>query len=115
MAKKAFFPYTMTFAKQVDWWAVFIGMFGLPSGQIANSRCSSVVGQRVASSYSVKNRVFLTGDACPYSTLSNPFASLTEWHLGHCHSPKAGQGMNAGINDSHNLGKATTQTVHDNL
>ena len=64
----------------------------------------SVVGQRVASSYSVKDRVFIAGDAC------------------HTHSPKAGemislphgtpgsflrglgQGMNASMNDTHNLG-----------
>ncbi|KAF5334575.1 hypothetical protein D9758_018362 [Tetrapyrgos nigripes] len=44
-----------------------------------------VVGQRVADNFSVLNRVFLVGDSC------------------HSHSPKAGQGMNAGINDSHNL------------
>ena len=68
-------------------------------------RCElPVVEQRVASSYSVKNRVFIAGDAC------------------HTHSPKAGemislprgildsflrglgQGMNAGMNDTHNLG-----------
>ncbi|KAF9062387.1 FAD binding domain-containing protein [Rhodocollybia butyracea] len=44
-----------------------------------------VVGQRVAEKFSVHNRLFLAGDAC------------------HTHSPKAGQGMNAGINDAHNL------------
>lgn len=62
------------------------------------------VGQRVASSYSVKDRAFIAGDAC------------------HTHSPKAGenisplsgilesffhglgQGMNASMNDTHNLG-----------
>ena len=57
----------------------------------------------MASSYSIKDRIFIAGDAC------------------HTHSPKAGemvfspgtldshfhglgQGMNAGINDTHNLG-----------
>jgi len=60
------------------------------------------VGQRVASKFSVEERVFIVGDAC------------------HTHSPKAGvyprdaqlaclnlvlgQGMNASMNDSHNLG-----------
>jgi hypothetical protein len=44
-----------------------------------------VIGQRVASKFSVKERVFITGDAC------------------HTHSPKAGQGMNASMNDGHNL------------
>lgn len=66
---------------------------------------SFTVGQRVASNFSVKNRVFISGDAC------------------HTHSPKAGnlsraiyryadrlivvpgQGMNASINDVHNLGE----------
>lgn len=47
-----------------------------------------LVGQRVASSFSLKERVFIAGDAC------------------HTHSPKAGQGMNASMNDSHNLGEA---------
>lgn len=62
------------------------------------------VGQRVASKYSVNDRVFIAGDAC------------------HTHSPKAGkivillriclcsptsdsgQGMNASMSDTHNLG-----------
>ncbi|KAI0628044.1 FAD binding domain-containing protein [Trametes polyzona] len=44
-----------------------------------------VVGQRVAEKYSVHDRVLIAGDAC------------------HTHSPKAGQGMNAAIGDSHNL------------
>ena len=66
---------------------------------------ASVVGQRVARKYSIQDRVFIVGDAC------------------HTHSPKAGaheprsihkvilisilrvgQGMNASMNDSHNLG-----------
>ncbi|KAH9927960.1 FAD binding domain-containing protein [Epithele typhae] len=44
-----------------------------------------VVGQRVADRYSVNNRAFIAGDAC------------------HTHTPKAGQGLNASMNDSHNL------------
>ncbi|KZP19041.1 hypothetical protein FIBSPDRAFT_933091 [Athelia psychrophila] len=43
------------------------------------------VGQRVAASYQQSNRVFIAGDAC------------------HTHSPMAGQGMNASMNDTHNL------------
>jgi len=39
----------------------------------------------VASKFSVHERVFIVGDAC------------------HTHSPKSGQGMNASMNDSHNL------------
>ncbi|KAI0341977.1 hypothetical protein BDW22DRAFT_1345745 [Trametopsis cervina] len=52
-----------------------------------------VVGQRVAQRYSAFNRVFLSGDAC------------------HTHSPKAGQGMNAGINDAHNLAWKLTYVI----
>ncbi|KAJ3873187.1 FAD binding domain-containing protein [Lentinula edodes] len=44
-----------------------------------------VIAQGVASRYSVHDRVFIAGDAC------------------HTHSPKAGQGMNASINDTYNL------------
>ncbi|KAH8110740.1 FAD binding domain-containing protein [Phellopilus nigrolimitatus] len=44
-----------------------------------------IIGQRVASAYSKSERIFIAGDAC------------------HTHSPKAGQGMNASMNDSHNL------------
>ncbi|KAI0042735.1 hypothetical protein FA95DRAFT_1499663 [Auriscalpium vulgare] len=44
-----------------------------------------VIGQRVASRFSAHERVFIAGDAC------------------HTHSPKAGQGMNASMNDTHNL------------
>ncbi|KAI0675874.1 FAD binding domain-containing protein [Trametes maxima] len=43
------------------------------------------VGQRVAETYSTHERVFIAGDAC------------------HTHSPKAGQGMNASMSDTHNL------------
>ncbi|KAG8966700.1 hypothetical protein FRC03_011448 [Tulasnella sp. 419] len=44
-----------------------------------------MIGQRVASQFSAHERVFIAGDAC------------------HTHSPKAGQGMNASMNDTHNL------------
>ncbi|CDO68385.1 hypothetical protein BN946_scf184815.g32 [Trametes cinnabarina] len=44
-----------------------------------------IVGQRVADRYSVHDRALIAGDAC------------------HTHSPKAGQGMNAALGDSHNL------------
>ncbi|OJZ90299.1 hypothetical protein ASPFODRAFT_125342 [Aspergillus luchuensis CBS 106.47] len=43
------------------------------------------IGQGLASSYSLDERVFIGGDAC------------------HTHSPKAGQGMNYGFLDAHNL------------
>ncbi|PYH95246.1 2-polyprenyl-6-methoxyphenol hydroxylase [Aspergillus ellipticus CBS 707.79] len=44
------------------------------------------VGQRLCSTFSVANRVFLAGDAI------------------HTHSPKAGQGMNVSMQDTYNLG-----------
>ncbi|EKM48994.1 uncharacterized protein PHACADRAFT_202149 [Phanerochaete carnosa HHB-10118-sp] len=44
-----------------------------------------VVGQRVAARFCDQGRAFITGDAC------------------HTHSPKGGQGMNASVNDGHNL------------
>ncbi|KDQ13598.1 hypothetical protein BOTBODRAFT_363213 [Botryobasidium botryosum FD-172 SS1] len=67
VAQKCFYPYKLSAPQGFDWWTVYI------------------VGQRVASSFSVKNRVFIIGDAC------------------HTHSPKAGQGMNASMSDAHNL------------
>ena len=51
------------------------------------------VGQRVAAQFSVHERVFIAGDAC------------------HTHSPKAGQGMNASMNDTHNLAWKLTHVL----
>lgn len=44
------------------------------------------IGQRVATEFHLKNRIFISGDAC------------------HTHSPKAGQGMNVSMADTYNLG-----------
>ncbi|KAI1811251.1 FAD binding domain-containing protein [Poronia punctata] len=44
------------------------------------------IGQRLASTFHVHQRIFLAGDAC------------------HTHSPKAGQGMNVSLQDGYNLG-----------
>lgn len=52
-----------------------------------------IIGQRVAAKYSVHERVFIAGDAC------------------HTHSPKAGQGMNASMNDTHNLAWKLTHVL----
>ncbi|CAE7114877.1 unnamed protein product [Rhizoctonia solani] len=52
-----------------------------------------IIGQRVASNFSAQERVFIAGDAC------------------HTHSPKAGQGMNASMNDTHNLIWKLTQVI----
>ncbi|KAI5996972.1 FAD binding domain-containing protein, partial [Pisolithus albus] len=59
----------------VEWWTIYM------------------IGQRVASRFSVEDRVFIAGDAC------------------HTHSPKAGQGMNASMNDTHNLAWKITQDL----
>ncbi|KAF9072092.1 FAD binding domain-containing protein [Rhodocollybia butyracea] len=59
------------------------------------------IGQRVAERYIVHDRVFIAGDAC------------------HTHSPKAGQGMNASMQDSYNLAWKLAHvlkgTAHRNL
>ncbi|KAI9440812.1 FAD binding domain-containing protein [Lactarius indigo] len=51
------------------------------------------IGQRVASRFTAHERVFIAGDAC------------------HTHSPKAGQGMNASMNDTHNLAWKLTHVL----
>ncbi|EFI27336.1 FAD binding domain-containing protein [Coprinopsis cinerea okayama7 len=68
VAQKILHPYTLRAGGgKFEWWTVY------------------TIGQRVASQFSVHNRIFIVGDAC------------------HTHSPKAGQGMNASMGDSHNL------------
>ncbi|EIN03849.1 hypothetical protein PUNSTDRAFT_77498 [Punctularia strigosozonata HHB-11173 SS5] len=75
VAKKSFYPYRISTQSPVDWWTLY------------------QIGQRVASKFSVADRVFIAGDAC------------------HTHSPKAGQGMNASMNDTHNLGWKIVQVL----
>ncbi|KAG1735887.1 FAD binding domain-containing protein [Suillus paluster] len=67
VARKSLHPYKLNPTNGISWWTLYI------------------IGQRVASKFSIKNRVFIAGDAC------------------HTHSPKAGQGMNASMNDAHNI------------
>ncbi|KAL4251566.1 PheA/TfdB FAD monooxygenase family protein [Abortiporus biennis] len=67
VAKKSLKPYDIDKVGKIHWWTIYI------------------IGQRVASQFSIHERVFIAGDAC------------------HTHSPKAGQGMNASMNDTHNL------------
>ncbi|KAI0701479.1 FAD binding domain-containing protein [Cytidiella melzeri] len=74
VAKKSLHPYTID-TDAFDWWTIYI------------------IGQRVASKFSVHERVFIAGDAC------------------HTHSPKAGQGMNASMNDTHNLAWKLTHVL----
>ncbi|KAN0088187.1 FAD binding domain containing protein [Tylopilus felleus] len=67
VAQNSLKPYSLNPTDGISWWTLYI------------------IGQRVASKFSVKDRVFIAGDAC------------------HTHSPKAGQGMNASMNDAHNI------------
>ncbi|KAG9313141.1 putative monooxygenase [Chiua virens] len=75
VCRKIFHPYELADPREFEWWTLYI------------------IGQRVASRYSVKDRVFIAGDAC------------------HTHSPKAGQGMNASMNDTHNLAWKLAQVL----
>jgi len=86
VAKKTFRPYTLDAEPdKIEWWTIYQSGFQL----CCLTPCTShrpPVGQRVASRFTANERVFIAGDAC------------------HTHSPKAGQGMNASMNDTHNLG-----------
>ena len=66
-AQKTLSPYKLTY-DYCDWWTAY------------------QIGQRVGTSFSSSDRVFLAGDAV------------------HTHSPKAGQGMNVSMQDTYNLG-----------
>ena len=61
------------------------------------------VGQRVAEKYSVQDRAFIAGDACHTHT---PKAGM---HAGSIYNlalmQGTGQGMNASMGDTHNLGR----------
>ncbi|KIM53930.1 hypothetical protein SCLCIDRAFT_1222455 [Scleroderma citrinum Foug A] len=74
-AKKILHPFYIRPLTDVEWWTTYI------------------ISQRVASTYSVGDRIFIAGDAC------------------HTHSPKAGQGMNASMNDTHNLSWKIAQVL----
>lgn len=69
----------------VDAARVIMAPYTLEAGHIPwwSAYC---VGQRVAEEFSCHDRLFLAGDAV------------------HTHSPKAGQGMNTGIQDGYNIG-----------
>lgn len=62
------------------------------------------VAQRVAAKFSKYDKVFIAGDAC-----RKAFHSLSRvhsiWFSGHVHSPKGGQGANASMSDTYNLGE----------
>jgi len=64
-AKAILKPYTIDWTS-IEWFGVY------------------QIGQRVSTSFSHKNRIFIAGDA------------------GHTHSPKAAQGMNVSMHDTYN-------------
>lgn len=66
-AQRILHPYKLDYS-YCDWWTAY------------------QIGQRVGDRFSLKERVFLAGDAV------------------HTHSPKAGQGMNVSMQDTYNLG-----------
>lgn len=102
-AQKVLSPYELTY-DHCDWWSVY------------------QVGQRVSQSYAIHDRLFLAGDAVrkslsnpseagyrilgsyPYTTIALAEVTYTHSDLD-THSPKAGQGMNTGVQD----GLFTTQ------
>ena len=73
-ARQIVSPYTIKSPATFDWWTIYVGKqrtLRAPWLEILNLSFF-LVGQRVAASFSVDNRVFIVGDAC------------------HTHSPKAG-------------------------
>ena len=82
-ARKIFAPYTLD-VMSCSWWSAYR------------------VGQRVGDNFSVMDRAFLCGDAvrtCHSAHSDSPRLTSIDTH-----SPKAGQGMNMGIQDAWNLG-----------
>ncbi|KAI6094993.1 FAD binding domain-containing protein [Pisolithus sp. B1] len=75
VARKTLHPFYISPLSDIEWWTIYM------------------IGQRVASRFSVEDRIFIAGDAC------------------HTHSPKAGQGMNASMNDTHNLAWKIAQVL----
>ncbi|EXJ73045.1 uncharacterized protein A1O5_04194 [Cladophialophora psammophila CBS 110553] len=73
-AQRIMRPYKIEY-RYCDWWTAY------------------QIGQRVGDSFSLKERIFLAGDAV------------------HTHSPKAGQGMNVSMQDAFNLGWKVASVV----
>ena len=81
-AKKIFHPFYIRPLTDAEWWTIYIST----SHEVHSSIVQHVpcpVGQRVASTFSVGERVFIAGDAC------------------HTHSPKAGSCRMQGAPSDH--------------
>ncbi|KAE8150616.1 FAD binding domain-containing protein [Aspergillus avenaceus] len=74
-AQRIIHPYKLDYS-YCDWWTAY------------------QIGQRVGDHFSLRDRVFLAGDAV------------------HTHSPKAGQGMNVSMQDTYNLGWKIAHVVN---
>ena len=81
-AKKIFHPFYIRPLTDVEWWTTYISMSHEVHSSIAQ-HVPYAVGQRVASTYSVGDRIFIAGDAC------------------HTHSPKAGSCRMQGTPSDH--------------
>ena len=81
-AKKILHPFYIRPLTDVEWWTTYISTWSdLHSSTVQYVPCP--VSQRVASTYSVGERVFIAGDAC------------------HTHSPKAGSCGTQGAPSDH--------------
>ncbi len=93
VAKKTLQPYTIDVEPgKIDWWTIYQSEYPTFPLSLGSRLFFYKVCQRVASKFTAHERVFIAGDAC------------------HTHSPKAGQGMNASMNDTHNLGPCRAHT-----
>ncbi|OJA16626.1 hypothetical protein AZE42_06001 [Rhizopogon vesiculosus] len=78
------------------------------TGRVDKNRMSAeklleVFGQRVASRFSVNERIFIAGDAChTHSPKAGEFSHNS--FISCSANDRSGQGMNASMNDTHNLG-----------
>lgn len=109
-------PYTLT-AEKVHWWTVYKSKIACTVSECDLLMKLSLVGQRVATKYSVHDRVLIVGDAChTHSPKAGEFSYLLILRLDNLtHTYTIGQGMNASMCDSHNLGMPTAYLIHPDL
>ncbi|KAI8996410.1 FAD binding domain-containing protein [Trametes punicea] len=93
VAQKSFKPFDISTSGQIDWWTLYI------------------IGQRVASKFSVNERVFIAGDACHTHSPKAGALIVLRPSQGFVLITTAGQGMNASMNDTHNLAWKLTHVL----